>query len=167
MRFEFATAGRIVFGAGTAREIVPAAKEMGQRALLVAGRSRRPPLEDFAHELFTVEYEPTVELVRRGVQIARESRCDMVIGFGGGSAIDAGKAIAAMLTNSGEPLDYLEVIGKGLSISAPSAPFIAVPTTAGTGAEVTRNAAGRAGMPRDPAGLAAPGRWHGQCSERE
>jgi alcohol dehydrogenase class IV len=64
----------------------------------------------------------------------------VVIGFGGGSAIDAGKTIAALLGNSGDPLDYLEVIGEGRSLSSPSAPFIAVPTTAGTGAEVTRNA---------------------------
>jgi len=63
-----------------------------------------------------------------------------VIGFGGGSAIDTGKAIAALAANSGEPLDYLEVVGKGESLRNPSLPFIAVPTTAGTGAEVTRNA---------------------------
>jgi alcohol dehydrogenase class IV len=64
----------------------------------------------------------------------------LVIGFGGGSALDAGKAIAAMLTNAGDLLDYLEVVGRGMMISQPSAPMIAVPTTAGTGAEVTRNA---------------------------
>src|SRR5207248_3422159 len=63
-----------------------------------------------------------------------------VIGFGGGSALDAGKAIAAMATNPGELLDYLEVIGHGRALPQPSAPFIAIPTTAGTGAEVTRNA---------------------------
>jgi alcohol dehydrogenase class IV len=63
-----------------------------------------------------------------------------VIGFGGGSAIDAGKAIAVMLRNPGELFDYLEVIGYGKSIPNESAPYIAVPTTAGTGAEVTRNA---------------------------
>src|SRR5581483_4814801 len=67
-------------------------------------------------------------------------RCDSVIGCGGGSAIDAAKAIAAMLTNDGELLDYLEVIGRGQALRRPSAPFIAIPTTAGTGAEVTRNA---------------------------
>jgi alcohol dehydrogenase class IV len=81
-----------------------------------------------------------VDLVRRGVEQARAERCDVVIGLGGGSAIDAAKAIAGLLTNSGEPLDYLEVIGKGSSLTSPAAPFIAVPTTAGTGAEVTRNA---------------------------
>ena len=64
----------------------------------------------------------------------------MVIAFGGGSALDTGKAIAALLTNGGNPLDYLEVIGKGKQLTRQSAPYFAIPTTAGTGAEVTRNA---------------------------
>jgi len=67
-------------------------------------------------------------------------RCDFVIGFGGGSVIDTGKAIAALLTNGGDPLDYAEVIGKGQPFTKSSAPYMAIPTTAGTGAEVTRNA---------------------------
>lgn len=69
-----------------------------------------------------------------------EAACDVVISFGGGSAIDAGKAIAAVATNGGEPLEFLEVVGKGRAIAVPPLPFIAVPTTAGTGSEVTRNA---------------------------
>jgi len=78
--------------------------------------------------------------VLQGVQHAREAGCDMVIGIGGGSAIDAGKAIAGLLTNPGDLFEYLEVIGRGRAISEPAAPLIAIPTTAGTGAEVTRNA---------------------------
>jgi len=148
MRFEFATAARIVFGAGTVREVAPAAKEMGRRALLVMGC----PLEcaatliaglkaaGLACPTLAVDTEPTLDLVRQGVELAREQQCDLVIGLGGGSAIDAGKAIAALLANSGELLDYLEVIGKGRSLRSPSVPFIAVPTTSGTGSEVTRNA---------------------------
>jgi len=69
-----------------------------------------------------------------------ETDCDVVISLGGGSAIDAGKAIAAVATNGGEPLDFLEVVGKGRELSIPPLPFIAAPTTAGTGSEVTRNA---------------------------
>ena len=89
---------------------------------------------------FPVRGEPEIETVRQGVALAKEEGCGVVIAFGGGSALDAGKAIAAMLANAGELLDYLEVIGRGKALTRPSAPFIAIPTTAGTGSEVTRNA---------------------------
>lgn len=141
MRFEFATAQRIVFGAGASAQVAPAAREMGQRPLLVASRSARcDAIAALACETLIAEGEPTVEFVRRGAERARAASCDLVIGFGGGSAIDAGKAIAALLGNGGDPLDYIEVIGRGQPLSRPSAPFIAVPTTAGTGSEATRNA---------------------------
>jgi alcohol dehydrogenase class IV len=148
MLFEFATATRIVFGDGAVQQVAPAAKQMGRRALLVTGwtgeRSDRL-LADL--EAAKVSYcttsvggEPTVELVRRGVEFARQEKCDVVIAFGGGSAIDTGKAIAALLANPGEVGDYLEVVGKGNPLVNPAAPLIAIPTTAGTGSEVTRNA---------------------------
>jgi alcohol dehydrogenase class IV len=89
---------------------------------------------------FAVNGEPSVDLIRRGTAYARAEGCDLVIAIGGGSAIDAGKALAAMLTNPGDPLDYLEVIGRGQPLERTPAPFIAVPTTSGTGSEVTRNA---------------------------
>jgi alcohol dehydrogenase class IV len=148
MRFDFGTAARILFGPGVVREVVPAAKEMGRRALLVTGC----PAETtsmLAEALKTggigganlaIDTEPSVEFVRNGAAFARAEKCDLVIALGGGSAIDAGKAIAALLTNGGELSDYLEVIGRGQPLRHPSLPFIAIPTTAGTGAEVTRNA---------------------------
>jgi alcohol dehydrogenase class IV len=89
---------------------------------------------------FSVSDEPTTGLVREGVELARQRGCDLVIGFGGGSCIDAGKAIAALIANEGDVYDYLEVIGKGKTLTHASIPFIAIPTTAGTGTEVTRNA---------------------------
>ena len=148
MRFDFATTGRILFGRGSVKEVAPAAKEMGSRALAVIGTatdlaaSLLRMLEAGGMECvpFAVSGEPSVDLVRAGVEQARREGCGLVISFGGGSAIDAGKAVAALLGNGGDPLDYLEVVGRGLPINKPSAPFIAVPTTAGTGAEVTRNA---------------------------
>lgn len=148
MRFEFATATRIVFGPGSLSAVAPAMREMGSRVLLVVGRDseRMKPLiqqlesAGLACAIFHVAGEPTIESVREGVRTAREQRTDVVIGMGGGSAIDAGKAIAALLTNGSEPLDYVEVVGRGLPLLNPSAPFIAIPTTAGTGSEVTRNA---------------------------
>jgi len=148
MRFEFATATRIIFGAGKLKQIGPIAAEMGHRALVVTGlaTARTQPLLDLLvaqgidREIFPVSGEPTLELVQQGLQHARLATCDLVIGFGGGSAMDAGKAIAALMTNGGDLLDYLEVIGRGKPITRPAAPYIAIPTTAGTGAEVTRNA---------------------------
>src|SRR5262245_727345 len=147
-RFEFATATRIIFGAGVVKEAGTLAKEMGNRALVVTGRTpeRAAPLlaslaaQKIAPVTFPVAEEPTVDLVREGVSRGRADGCDAVLGFGGGSALDAAKAIAALLTNGGELLDYLEVIGHGKPLTKPSAPFMAIPTTAGTGTEVTRNA---------------------------
>jgi len=148
MRFEFATATRIIFGAGTLSEVGPIAAEMGNRTLVVTGRSVERAASLFAIlategiqvTTFPVEGEPTTDIVRAGTERARESRCDVVIGFGGGSALDTGKAIAVLLTNGGDPFDFLEVIGRGKPLTQPAVPYIAVPTTAGTGAEVTRNA---------------------------
>lgn len=148
MRFEFATAARILFGAGTLTETAATASGLGTRVLLVVGKSARRATRlidsltgsGLPVKLFHVEGEPTVETALAGVEAARKVGCDLVIGLGGGSALDAGKAIAALLTNPGEPLDYLEVVGKGQPLIQPPAPYIAIPTTAGTGAEVTRNA---------------------------
>jgi len=139
MRFEFATASRIVFGEGAVREVPAAARALGRRALTVTGASERVASLTGGPR-FAVAGEPSIEVVRRGVEFARAEGCDLVVAIGGGSAIDAGKAIAALMTNSGDPLDYLEVIGRGKPLEQPPAPFIAIPTTAGTGSEVTRNA---------------------------
>src|SRR5665811_1364720 len=121
MRFEFATATRIVFGSGSHLELPAIAAALGGRALVVTGRSlsRSEPLVSGLTErgvqcvTWSVPGEPTIEQVRAGTELARTERCDLVVAIGGGSAIDAGKAIAALTTNAGDPLEYLEVIGKG------------------------------------------------------
>ena len=153
MRFEFATATRIIFGPGTLREAGPLAARLlngreTSRILVVTGRSaqRAQPLLDLLESeqldcrTFSAVGEPTIELVRRATQRARDENCAVVMGIGGGSVVDTGKAVAAMMTNAGDPLDYLEVIGRGLPLKVPPVPYIAIPTTAGTGAEVTCNA---------------------------
>jgi len=143
MRFEFATATRIVFGEGTAATLPELARSFGTRPLVVTGASTARAaalVSALSAETFAVPGEPTVDLVREGARRAKKAACDVVISLGGGSAIDAGKAIATIATNGGEPLDFLEVVGKGRAIAVPPLPFIAVPTTAGTGSEVTRNA---------------------------
>ncbi len=148
MNFEFATASRIVFGAGTANQAGAIAREFGQRALVVTGRAPQRAELLLANlksagldaVTFPVAGEPELATVEHGTKLAKVEKCELVIGCGGGSALDAAKAIAAMLTNPGGLLDYLEIIGRGKPLTKPPAPFIAVPTTAGTGAEVTRNA---------------------------
>lgn len=148
MRFEFATDNRIIFGPGTLKEVAPLAAAMGQRAFVVADHSvesskillNQLKEQGISTNAFSVSKEPTTNLVVGGVKQARAAQCDMVIGIGGGSVVDTGKAIAALLTNPGDVLDYLEVIGQGKKLVQPPVPYIAIPTTAGTGAEVTRNA---------------------------
>jgi alcohol dehydrogenase class IV len=147
MRFEFATAQRIVFGPGTLGELPPIAQGLGSRPLVVTGRTpgRAARLVELLerHGLvphtFAVDGEPTTDRVRTGIATARAAGCDLVIGFGGGSALDTAKAIAALLTNPGDLLDHLEVIGRAQPLLCPGAPCLALPTTAGTGTEVTRN----------------------------
>jgi alcohol dehydrogenase class IV len=146
--FELAAPARIVFRAGAVREIGALARELGAHALVVTGRSpaRAAALVAALASAgvqatpFSVVGEPTVDVARAGVVAALAASCDLVIAFGGGSALDAGKAIAALLGNGGDPLDYLEVVGRGQPLTRPSVPLIAIPTTAGTGSEVTKNA---------------------------
>lgn len=148
MDFEFATATRIVFGPAKIRDLPDLAKGLGTRPLVVTGRNpqRAEVLLELLRQarldpaVFPTPGEPSVHDVQRGVQAARDALCDLVIGYGGGSALDAAKAIAALLTNPGDVYEYLEVVGRGKPLVQPSAPCLAVPTTAGTGAEVTRNA---------------------------
>lgn len=148
IKFEFAAAGRIVFGAGALKDVPGIAAEMGRRALLIlrgpsADAERLTALlaeKNIQATTFVVEKEPTVGLALEGVHAAHDFGADLVIGLGGGSVIDTGKAIAALATNPGDPVDYLEVIGRGQQIKNAPLPYLAIPTTAGTGAEVTRNA---------------------------
>jgi alcohol dehydrogenase class IV len=148
MRFEFASAGRIIFGRGTLGEIGPAAAEQGRHAFVVTGRhpGRADRLLDLlrtsklATTLCPMGGEPSIADVTAAAADARTAGCDFIIGFGGGSVLDSAKAIAALVNNPGDPLDYLEVIGRGQPLPNRPAPCLAIPSTAGTGSEVTRNA---------------------------
>ncbi len=147
--FSFGTAGRIIFGVGSFAQVDDIAIRYGQRILIVAS----PSTQDHALQLeerlrtrgaqvacYTMSGEPDVQSIEQGYQIASDGDYACIIALGGGSVIDAGKAIAGLLTNGGTVLDYVEVVGAGKPLNKPAAPLIAVPTTAGTGAEVTRNA---------------------------
>lgn len=150
--FEFATAGRIIFGQGVFDQLAPLAAAHGRRVFLVAGAhaladggavdrlAARAKDLDLALTVQPVSGEPDVAGVDAAAERARSGDTDVVVGLGGGSALDMAKAVAGLLTNPGPVLDYMEVVGKGLPLTRPAAPFLAVPTTAGPGSEVTRNA---------------------------
>jgi len=143
--FEFATTARVVFGPGRSADLPALVNGWGERVVVVTGSRpdrHRALIEalPMAVAVVPVGGEPTVDMARAATQTAREHDADVVISIGGGSVIDLGKAVAMLLGNGGDPMDYLEVIGRGQPIGRPSRPFAAVPTTAGTGAEVTMNA---------------------------
>jgi len=147
LSFEFATAARILFGAGTINQVAQLALGLGRNALVVHGTraARAYTLKSVLEEagiacgLCSIPGEPTIQMADEGASLARQSGCDLVIGIGGGSVLDGAKAVAALATNPGPALDYMEVIGRGLPVRVPPLPCIAIPTTAGTGSEVTRN----------------------------
>jgi alcohol dehydrogenase class IV len=147
MSFSFSTA-RIVFGPGTRAGVAGQAALLGRRCLLVTGgqpgRSEwlRRELLGVMETVHTVSVggEPRTDFIALQAASARDAACDVVVAMGGGSVLDAGKALAALVTNTGEIFDYLEVVGRGQPLLASPLPMIAVPTTAGTGSEVTANA---------------------------
>lgn len=148
MRFEFATTGRILFGPGVATELPGIVAVLSRRVFVLTGSTskRYGQILDALSQAglvtttFGVTGEPTTETATAAIAQARQAQADVVVGIGGGSVIDSGKVVAAMLTNEGGLRDYLEVVGAGQPLKHASAPYVAVPTTAGTGAEVTRNA---------------------------
>lgn len=146
--FEFSTASRILFGPGKLNELEAIVRELGQRVLLVVGArsAEQSGLLARLQQLLPVRAlarcarEPQIDDVDSAVAAARDVGCDVVVAVGGGSVLDCGKAAAGMLTNEGSLADYLEGIGTGRVIEQRPLPMIAVPTTAGTGSEVTKNA---------------------------
>ncbi len=149
MRFDVATPADIRFGAGRVSDVPAALADLGvRRAFVITGATSgradglRTALEHagIPSEVFPIPGEPSVEVVRDGVASLSQADCDGVLGYGGGSALDAAKAVAALAASGSDPLDHLEVIGAGQPLTGPTLPCVAVPTTAGTGSEVTRNA---------------------------
>ncbi len=161
MSFEFATASRIIVGPGRAAELPAVLAGLGSRALVCTGS--RPDNHggllaglQLPATVITVAGEPTTESARAAANAAREQGTDVIAAIGGGSVIDLAKAVAMLLGNGGDPLDYLEVIGSGRKITKPAVPLVAVPTTAGTGAEVTANAVLASPAHRIKASLRSP-----------
>jgi len=148
MDFSFATAAEIIFGRGVARQLAPRALVLGSRPLVVTGRGAARHAWLFADfeargtpvVHYVVQAEPTTEDVAAIVELGRRELVDVVVGLGGGSALDLAKAAAGLIPAPGEALDYLEVVGRGVTLPGPALPSVLAPTTAGPGAEVTKNA---------------------------
>lgn len=148
MRFEFTTSAKIIFGSENSNEIPGHTSRLGTKACVVTGSTPNRYkwiLDGLAEQgldplIIPIKAEPETNTVTREAQKIRKARCDVLVAIGGGSVLDAGKALAALATNPGDIHDYLEVIGKGRPLSNPPLPVVAVPTTSGTGAEVTANA---------------------------
>ena len=145
--FEFATSTRIIFENGCFKKVPGFIKELGTKVFIVIGKSTNLAIQlsewltaiNIQFEIFSIYSEPTTLDIEKGTELTRINRCNLVVGIGGGSVIDSAKAIAALAPNKGELTDYLEVIGKGRKLELAPIPCIAIPTTAGTGAEVTKN----------------------------
>lgn len=166
MTWGFSGPGEILFGEGAVRDLGKRAAALGTRAFVVTGRDpgRASGALDslrgagLAVAAFPAPGEPTFEILRSALAEARRFAGPpaegaregggptvpppglVVVGFGGGSALDLAKGLGILLSNPGDPLDYAEVIGAGRPLTVPSVPVIAAPTTAGTGSEATRNA---------------------------
>lgn len=146
--FECAQPRRVVFGRGRLREAGRIVREYGTRCIVCTGSrpERAAELLDSLRgaglvcELLTVSGEPTFESIRQAAARAAEFSPDAVVAMGGGSVLDTGKALAMLATNGGDPLDYAEIVGAGKPIMKTSLPLLAIPATAGTGSEATRNA---------------------------
>lgn len=142
MNFTFATANQIRFGQGVLAELPVLVAERGSRPILISGSSPERYLSGVELEFcgqVSVSREPTFEDIAAAVAVARQCEADVVVGLGGGAAIDVAKAVGVLAVQDGEVMDYAEVIGGGKPLAAKSLPVIAVPTTAGTGSEVSAN----------------------------
>ena len=142
--FDLALPRRVLFGPGRAAELPGLLPALGRRVLLCTGRdpSRHAHLLGDVDPVavVTVPHEPTLDDVRAATDDAKAASAEVVVAIGGGSVLDLGKAVAVLLGNGTDPVDHLEVVGRGVPIERPSLPYVAVPTTAGTGAEATANA---------------------------
>lgn len=146
--FQFMSAAQIRFGRGIVdASLASSIAVFGHRALLVTGQSgiRHAGAQAMVARLaptqtVTIAGEPDLKTIEAAVLRARIARVDMVLAIGGGAVIDAGKAIAALIPTPHPALRYLEVVGEGRALDCASLPCVAIPTTAGTGAEVTKNA---------------------------
>ncbi|MBF9000047.1 MULTISPECIES: iron-containing alcohol dehydrogenase [Vibrio] len=154
--FQFMSPTRIIFGEGCFVQSLPLIRQYGYNILLVSGHdlTRCAPLvDDFKqqkkrYQHVSVSSEPNITMIEETAALGRKFHPDVVVAIGGGSVMDTGKALAAIIPNQGSVYDYVEVIGRNVPLKAKPLPFIAIPTTASSGAEVTKKAVLRSGQDR-------------------
>ncbi|MCW8327313.1 iron-containing alcohol dehydrogenase [Photobacterium sp. SDRW27] len=162
--FQFMTSSRIVFGEGSLNNSLSSLNQFGYSVLLVTGRDnqRAEPVisylkqQNMRYQQVSVHGEPLIAMIEEMAAMGRKFRPDMVLAIGGGSVLDAGKALAALIPNQGSVYDYVEVVGRNVPLQAKPIPFIAVPTTAGTGSEVSKNAVLRSAQENVKVSLRSP-----------
>ncbi|MDN3613018.1 iron-containing alcohol dehydrogenase [Vibrio gallaecicus] len=162
--FQFMTSTRIIFGEGALASSLSVINQYGYSVLLVTGSTYTRALPIINHlesrsmryQHMAVTGEPNIKMVEEAALSARRFKPDMVIAIGGGSAIDLGKALAAVIPNQGDLYDYVEVVGRNVPLKTKPLPFIAIPTTASTGAEVTKNAVLKSGQDQVKISLRSP-----------
>ena len=148
MQFEFTTTSKIIFGSGKINTIYAIVQEFDNRVLIISGVPQEisNKLQDLLDmhgvicSFLKIEHEPTVDVISEIVGLASKYKPTVIVGIGGGSTLDSAKATAVLVTNPGDVLDYLEVIGQNKPLINPALPLIVIPTTSGTGSEVTKNA---------------------------
>ncbi|MGF1756940.1 iron-containing alcohol dehydrogenase [Photobacterium sagamiensis] len=162
--FQFMTSSRIVFGEGALSNSFSTFNQFGYSVLLVTGKDslRSEPVvsylkqQNMRYQQVAVLGEPLIAMIEEMAAMGRRFRPDMVIALGGGSVLDAGKALAALIPNQGSVYDYIEVVGRNVPLQAKPLPFIAIPTTAGTGSEVSKNAVLRSAQENVKVSLSSP-----------
>ena len=162
--FQFMTSTKIIFGDGALPASLSLFNQYGYSVLLVTGNTleRTSLVTDYLdaqsmrYQHISVSGEPNIKMVEEAATSARRFKPDMVVAMGGGSAIDMGKALAAVLPNQGNLYDYVEVVGRNVPLKTKPLPFIAIPTTASTGAEVTKNAVLKSGQDQVKISLRSP-----------
>ncbi|ELI0350892.1 iron-containing alcohol dehydrogenase [Vibrio vulnificus] len=162
--FQFMTATRIIFGEGALQSSLSILSQFGYSALLVTGKdlARAMPIigyfksQNIRYQHVAISGEPNITMVEETAIIGRKFKPDMVVAIGGGSVIDMGKALAAIIPNQGDVYDYVEVVGRNVPLKTQPIHFIAIPTTASTGSEVTRNAVLKSGQDKVKVSLRSP-----------
>ncbi|MBA5763055.1 iron-containing alcohol dehydrogenase [Vibrio sp. 404] len=162
--FQFMTSTRIIFGEGALQSSLSVINQFGYSVLLVSGKNteRASPIiqyikmQGMRYQHVAICGEPNITMVEETALNGRKFKPDLVIAIGGGSVIDMGKALAAIIPNQGDVYDYVEVVGRNVPLKTKPIPFIAIPTTASTGSEVTRNAVLRSGQDKVKVSLRSP-----------